>query len=171
MPSVSCSGASFCVAFDHHGRAVTYNGTNWSSPSVIDGSNQLNSVSCPNSTFCVAVDALGNELSFGGTSWRTRLVDSGKSLNSVSCPSSGFCAVVDSSGSVLFGTQSSNSWTNPQSVDAGHGGLNSVSCAGSGFCAAVDSNGAALTYNALLLTTSRRIVGTNFTNLVLFANL
>jgi hypothetical protein len=41
LTSVSCPSADFCVAVDGEGNALTYNGSSWSSPSDIDGSNVL----------------------------------------------------------------------------------------------------------------------------------
>ena len=44
--SVSCPTATFCVAVDQSGYALTYNGTSWSSPEEIDPGNILESVFC-----------------------------------------------------------------------------------------------------------------------------
>ncbi len=56
LTSVSCESKSACVAVDAHGRAVTWNGSRWSAPALIDphGSG-LTSVSCV-AGGCVAVD-------------------------------------------------------------------------------------------------------------------
>ncbi len=51
---VSCAMASFCVAVDENGNALTYNGSSWSSDSTPGG--WLTSVSCPTASFCAAVD-------------------------------------------------------------------------------------------------------------------
>ena len=69
LTSVSCPSASFCVAVDNAGNALTYNGSSWSSPSNIDGSSSINSVSCPSASFCIAVDNAGNALTYNGSSW------------------------------------------------------------------------------------------------------
>ena len=36
LTSVSCESKSACVAVDAHGRAVTWNGSRWSAPALID---------------------------------------------------------------------------------------------------------------------------------------
>src|SRR5690242_14246237 len=79
LNSVSCPSSSFCVAVDLRGDAVTYNGTSWTPPAVIEGekqnpdgtfqSHRLTSVSCPSTSFCMAVDENGNAVSYNGTSW------------------------------------------------------------------------------------------------------
>src|ERR1035437_3715842 len=61
---VSCSASTFCAAVNAFGDASTYNGTTWSSPTLVDGSHALSSVSCPTSSFCMAVDNGGNTLTY-----------------------------------------------------------------------------------------------------------
>ena len=34
ITSVSCVGSEFCVAVDHDGNAITYDGTNWETPRI-----------------------------------------------------------------------------------------------------------------------------------------
>ncbi len=145
MNSVSCSSASFCVAVDYQGGAVTYNGASWSSATDIDGSNDLTSVSCPSATFCGAVDYEGKALTYDGTHWSSpATADPGNELNSVSCPTATFCAAVDNDGNTL----TSNGLVSETVTAADPGNdLSSVSCTSATFCAAVDGNGNALTYN------------------------
>ena len=85
--SVSCATASFCVAVDTAGNALTYNGTHWTAPTSIDGTTQLNSVSCATTSFCVAVDSDGTALTTtdGGSHWTSNDLDGSTNLNSVSC--------------------------------------------------------------------------------------
>jgi hypothetical protein len=144
MSGVSCPSASLCVAVDGSGRALIYNGSSWSAPTGIDGTNGPRSVSCPSASFCAAVDAKGNALTYNGSSWSAPAsIDSKASFSSVSCPSASFCAAVDFNGNAL--TYNGSSWSAPSSI--GGGALSSVSCPAASFCAAVDFGGKALTYN------------------------
>jgi hypothetical protein len=82
---------------DEKGNALTYNGSSWSAPTNIDGTNALLSVSCASSSFCVTVDEKGNALTYNGSSWSAPTdIDGTRFLSSVSCPSSSFCVAVDS---------------------------------------------------------------------------
>ena len=58
MPTyVSCSSSTFCAAVDDEGQAIMYDGTTWSTPTVIDmaARHALVALSCAPSDFCVAV--------------------------------------------------------------------------------------------------------------------
>jgi hypothetical protein len=56
IASVSCPSATFCVAVDDVGDALTYNGTSWSAPTKIHGpGDNGQSVSCTSPTFCAEV--------------------------------------------------------------------------------------------------------------------
>jgi hypothetical protein len=149
LESVSCATASFCVAVDYSGNALTWDGSSWSSPQSIDP-NGLYSVSCPSASFCAAVDGSGNALTWDGSSWSSpQSIDPYNPntaqgiLESVSCPSASFCVAVDNSGYAL--TWDGSSWSSPQSIDPN--GLYSVSCPSASFCAAVDQGGGVLTWN------------------------
>ncbi len=144
---MSCPSASFCVAVGPTGTALTYNGSSWSAPIDIDGTDALTSVSCPSTSFCAAVDSSGRALTYNGASWSAPAhVDAFPVLTSVSCPSASFCAAVDNNGNAL--TYNGSSWSAPAHVDAfPYPLLRSVSCSSASFCAAVDLEGHALTYN------------------------
>ncbi len=154
MTSVSCTGASFCAAVDAFGAFLTWNGTSWSQPSVIDqGGGGLTSVSCVSSSFCMAVDNSGRVLFYpGGALWSApEPVDlAGGGLTSVSCASTTFCGAVDASGNALiYSIQAGSStatWSQPYAADPNGGGLTSVSCTSSSFCMAVDMKGDELYY-------------------------
>ncbi len=145
LESVSCPTASFCVAVDDAGNALTYDGSSWSSPEAIDASSSLSSVSCPTASFCAAVDQVGRALTYNGSSWSPpNSIDTGNTPTSVSCPTASFCVAVDWKGNAF--TYNGSSWSPPKSIDAGNI-LESVSCPSVNFCAAVGQNGYALTYN------------------------
>ncbi len=147
LVSVSCPSASFCVAVDYSGHALTYNGTAWSAPVDIDGSNLLRSVSCPSASFCAAVDGNGHALTYNGTAWSAPVdIDGSNFLASVSCPSASFCAAVDDNGKVL--TYNGTAWSASVNIDPGNV-LGSVSCPSASFCAAVDTFGNALMYKGV----------------------
>ena len=155
--SISCPSTSFCVATDNAGHALTYNGSTWSAPSDIDGSNAL-TVFCRSSSSCVAGDSAGNVLTYNGSTWSSPSnVDGTNDLLSISCPSASFCAAVDFSGNVL--TYNGTSWSAASNID-GTTALNSVSCPTTTFCKAVDSAGNAFSYNGTTWS-SADIDGTN----------
>ncbi len=174
--SVSCPSASFCAAGDQHGNALTYNGSSWTTPALIDvyishdphvtftgppptmGSS-LTSVSCPSAAFCVAVDISGDALTYDGTSWNWPTSCAGAaycgvnmgSLASVSCPSVSFCVAVGQGRGAAGKNPGSALIFNGSSWGAptsvDNNPLFSVSCPSASFCAAVDQNGNALSYN------------------------
>jgi hypothetical protein len=70
IQSLSCPSSTFCVAVDGllpegfvagsgTGRAVTFNGVEWSAPLTIDSGQIIAGVSCPSERFCLAVDQAG----------------------------------------------------------------------------------------------------------------
>ncbi|MHB8263527.1 MAG: hypothetical protein ACYDGY_07255, partial [Acidimicrobiales bacterium] len=146
MPeSVSCTSASFCVAVDNGGNAITWNGATWSSPQSVNEGYQLTSVSCTSASFCVAVDNGGNAITWNGATWSSPIEDS-YDLNSVSCASSSFCVAVGAGGHVL--SYNDASWSLPQLIDpynANSSDITSVSCTSASFCVAVDNGGNAIT--------------------------
>jgi len=142
---VSCPSTSFCVAVDEKGNALTYNGSAWSAPSAIDGSNgNLSSVSCASASFCVAVDVAGNARTYNGSAWSSPSdINGSNELTSVSCPTSAFCVAVNGSGSVF--TYNGSSWSSPSDIN-GRSAFLSVSCPSASFCATVAAGGNAFTY-------------------------
>lgn len=152
MNAVSCVSASFCVAVDVDGDALTYNGSSWSAPMSVDsataGLNQLFSVSCVSATFCAAAGGNGNGYidmyTFNGSSWTAFPTDS--STSEVSCVSSTFCVAVGPYGEES--TYNGTTWSAQTQIDPGTDTeLTSVSCASATFCAAVDISGNVLVYN------------------------
>jgi hypothetical protein len=153
--SVSCSSASFCMAVDFAGNALTYVDGKWSAPVIVAAKTFLISVSCSSSSFCAAVGTIiasggvtGNAYTYDGTAW-----SAGKDLGtsnaiteaSVSCSSEFFCQAFFGSpdASAFDGT----SWNAEPAVDPGEAPA-SVSCPLATFCQAVDNNGSALTFTA-----------------------
>jgi prevent-host-death family protein len=68
------------------GRAVSYDGSAWSTPANVDPGGDLESVSCPVAAFCAAVDSAGNAVVETAGTWRKPdLIDAGNALWSVSC--------------------------------------------------------------------------------------
>jgi hypothetical protein len=143
---------------DEEGNALTYDGSSWSVPVNINGSqgeNWLNSVSCPKTSFCVAVGADGTVLTYKGSSWSAASIDgTSNGVGAVSCVSSKFCAAVGYRATTYNG----RFWSARTGAD---GWITSVSCPSSSFCAAVDSEGKALTYNGSAWSAPVSIDGTN----------
>ncbi|HLI00288.1 MAG TPA: right-handed parallel beta-helix repeat-containing protein [Acidimicrobiales bacterium] len=153
LTAVSCASASFCVAVDAHGNALTYDGTSWSRPAPVDldGGGFL-SVSCPSSAFCVAVDRDGRAVRLNGSAWTApSAVDPhGGGLNSATCTSPTFCLAVDAHGNAL--RFDGTTWTAPTAIDRDGGGLNSAICTSPTFCLAVDAHGNALRFDGTTWT-------------------
>ena len=159
LNSVACPTASFCVAVDNAGNALTWNGTSWSAPRDIDPGHDLDSVSCSSSNFCVAVAPAGDSgkaLTWNGTSWsapttmtafETTVTDGW--VGPVSCPSRSFCmAGIDDEGDdggIL--AWNGTSWSAPNWLHGPAGIIRSVSCSSVSFCVAVDVVGHALIWN------------------------
>jgi hypothetical protein len=149
LTSVSCTGASYCVASDESGFVYTFANGEWSRGiRVPGGTARLNAVSCATTSFCAAVAASSTDeagwytYDFSGGSWRsttpTPTVDAGPGFSAVSCPTATFCAAVPGPG---FATFSDGSWSSgpeppltpaPSSLD-----LTAVSCPSTFFCVAV----------------------------------
>ena len=160
LTSVSCATASFCVAVDNSGNALTWNGSSWSTPQTIDSKGILGgglaTVSCPTTSFCQAFDGFGNAVTWNGSSWSTpQSIDpNGGGLTSVSCATVSFCVAVDFDGNAF--TWNGQSWSTPQSIDP-NGNLVSVSCPTRTYCAAVDNTFNVLTWNGSSWSTPQSI--------------
>ncbi len=155
LTSVSCPSASFCMAVDQAGRALTWNGSSWLSLRIIDPNGGLSSVSCPSATSCVAVDTSGDALTWNGNSWSSpQSIDpfspstgTGGDLTSVSCPTALFCAAVDASDGSLF-LWNGTTWS--AATDVGltfTDNAASVSCPSASFCMVVDGDGQDVTWD------------------------
>jgi hypothetical protein len=84
---------------------MTYNGTTWSKPLLIDPKLDVEAVSCPTQAFCAAVDYSGQVMTYNGTTWsKPLLVDPNEDLISVSCPSTTLCVALDEEGDRVKGT-------------------------------------------------------------------
>ncbi len=144
LTSIECPSATFCMAVDANGNALSWNGTSWSPPTQVDKSGGLSSVSCPSATFCMAVDNAGNALSWDGSTWSApKQVDS-TYVSSVACPSATFCMAVDNSGNAL--QFNGSSWSST-SIASGQS-LSSISCPITVFCMAASTSGSAITYTS-----------------------
>ncbi len=147
--AVSCPTTTFCVLVDQYGSALTYNGTSWSAPLSIDGSNNLTAVSCSSPTFCVAVDDSGLAVRFNGTTWSAPVrIETPEyeyyGLTGVSCVSPTFCVAVGGESDAF--TFNGTSWSAQTTVGGTHW-LDAVSCVTPTFCAALDDWGNAVTFD------------------------
>ncbi len=143
ITSVSCPTASFCMAVDADGNALSFDGSSWSAPVSVDPGGNLNAVSCPTASFCMALDQGGDALEYNGTSWSSpSAIDPNRSFTSVSCPTASFCMAVAYGDALSF---DGSTWSAPVSVDT-NGDLSAVSCPSASFCVALDYSGYALDY-------------------------
>jgi hypothetical protein len=135
LTSVSCSSASFCVAAGS--AAISWDGTDWSSPLPVGNGQPMVAVSCVSASFCLAVDAAGNYATYDGSSWHSAGW-AGSVLASVSCVSASFCLGADRAGRAS--SYDGTTWTAPVQVP-GVQTLAGLSCATATFCLAVDTAG------------------------------
>jgi hypothetical protein len=144
LSSVSCSSPSLCTAVDFHGKVLTYNGSSWSAPSLIDPEGSLDSVSCPSAAFCMAAGGRqhGYALTYNKGTWSAASeIDPEGEVVSLSCVSASFCMAVTEhrvegheQGYAL--TYNDGAWSAPIEID-GQAALRSVSCTSESFCVAV----------------------------------
>jgi hypothetical protein len=155
LDSVSCPSASFCVAADGHGNALTYNLSKRSKPVRIDPNGEgIQSVSCSSASFCVAVGFVdnaitrhivnGNALIYNGFTWSSPMMialPDRFGLSSVSCASSSFCVAVAGNDNVV--AYNGFMWFVQISIGSDNVSdyLTSVSCPSVSFCIVVDING------------------------------
>jgi hypothetical protein len=134
----SCASATFCVAVDADGAALTYNGS-WSAPVPLPlggSGTALVSVGCPAAGACVAVDGLGRSSVLAGGKWSAAIsFDASGYPDAISCASTTFCVAVDATGSafVFNGT----AWSGATALNSTGTGLAAVSCPTTSFCVAV----------------------------------
>ncbi len=171
ISSVSCTRARFCAAVTVRGRALTYDGTRWSSPAALEPAAVVNfdrirrvpalgAVSCAAPTFCAAVDPAGAVFTYDGSTWSApRPVDpqaqsDSNGMTSISCPTTRFCVAVDDSGHAF--AYDGTTWSDASAVDP-IVGLATVSCGDPTFCVALNDLGQAATFDGGSWTSPRDI--------------
>jgi hypothetical protein len=146
---ISCASPTFCAAVDAAGNGFTFNGTSWSTATLLDPgvTADLDGISCPTSSFCVAIDAGGHEYTFNGSTWTLpTTIDSAGIPRAISCTTSHFCLMGDLSGNAA--TFNGSTWSTTSDIDpaaTSGDGLTGASCADAADCVAVDWEGNALT--------------------------
>jgi hypothetical protein len=162
--TMSCSGASFCVAGDAHGNFIVDHAGVWSNPAASgDGGNALDGLSCSTETFCIAVDEPGEALIYNGVTWGspepTHVFLSGSGQSDLSCaPGTKFCVTVTESGKDVK-AYSKGSWGAPVSV--GVEGVSLVSCTSESFCVVESFDGRfASTYDGTSWSAPQPLPGT-----------
>jgi hypothetical protein len=167
VDAVSCPTSTFCAAVDHTGAVSYFNGTSWTVPLIIDGTNPLIAVACPSSTFCVATDSVGQYVVMNNGTWGAPTVFDqldGLSMRSVSCSSASFCMAVGvtSTFTPIDYYYYNGVWTfdtvNLGPTDAN--AFSSVSCTSTNVCLASDVGGNVTTFT---LATSPTITFTHST--------
>jgi hypothetical protein len=152
LSTVSCISFSFCQAGDAAGNVLTWDGTSWSAPVLVDNAG-IGEISCASPRFCAAVDEDGQLLFWQGSSWtRPQVPPSGAQLGAIACTPAEFCMAVDETGADTF-TFVGGSWQPSGSVNVStpQGGsepdtLSSVACSSSTACAVADDFGDVFTW-------------------------
>jgi hypothetical protein len=158
LATLSCASASFCVAVDNNGGALTYNGTSWAGPVTIDSGVALDAVSCAAETFCVATDVSGNYLIDNAGTWSTPkafvAASPGADLAlSVACPTTTYCLAVGMTPNttpilpdVMF--YDNGTWHQQTDNALTDDVFDSVSCLSRASCAAVTYGGYYVSFTA-----------------------
>jgi hypothetical protein len=101
---VSCYAVDRCVAINDNGDAITYNGSSWSTSSLVDPiggpAGAPTDLSCVTG-FCAAGTFGGKVLYDNAGSWSAPLAVDDSHITAVSCASRTFCVAVDFSGHAL----------------------------------------------------------------------
>lgn len=164
LSAVSCGNPGFCVAVNQDG--YVWNGSSWSSGTLLNGGEGYDSISCPfygsgGPVFCATVGHNGGAAHYLFGTWTYDGQIDSTALTSVSCvnwTTTAVCLAVDSAGNVF--AYNGASWSGPTSIDPNGQGLSSISCippflttTGIWDCVAVDGAGNALTYDGTKWTT------------------
>lgn len=137
--AVSCASPSFCVAIDGAGDAYRFDGSQWTSPTLLPGpmgvGGDVAAVSCTSPSFCMAVPPGSTSVvQWNGTAWSSPVMVSANGLQGLSCVGTTFCAAVDGEGDAF--EYNGSGW----SRGAGDwGGVSGISCVSASFC--VSSSG------------------------------
>ncbi len=150
---VSCATATYCVAGDHSGAVSYFDGSSWSTPQDVDGTNAISAIACPTTTFCVATDAAGQYVMMNGTTWSAPAAfhqfESLEMLG-VSCSSVSFCvAVGETSNYTPVDYYYVNGAWNFDAVNLGptdNSAFDAVSCVATNVCYATDFSGSVTTF-------------------------
>ena len=153
IEAVSCTSATFCMAVDSAGYALSFNGSSWSTPVLVDTNTSLSgfgyraliSISCVTSSFCLAGDQIGSSYEYSNGSWSsTSAPIAGSQDLVVSCLSTTQCVGIAGEDTATF---DGTSWSSSSQVDTS-GYLKSIACNATGTsysCEALDGGGNALT--------------------------
>ncbi|HEU5269252.1 MAG TPA: hypothetical protein VFU36_04945, partial [Jatrophihabitans sp.] len=141
LTSVSCSSASFCVAAGS--AAISWDGSDWSSPVPAGDGQPMVALSCASASFCLGAGAAGDYATYDGSSWHSA-GPVGSVLASVSCVSTSFCLGADSGGQAS--SYDGTTWTASVQVP-GVQTLAGLSCAAATSCVAVGTSGLASTFD------------------------
>jgi hypothetical protein len=100
LTGVACGSPSLCSATDSSGRAVTWNGTRWSSPHrLVDKNSSIVSIACGGTKTCIASDAADGVFAYRNGHWSPRHVEFSTPANSqdsvVSCGGNNLCFVAN----------------------------------------------------------------------------
>jgi photosystem II stability/assembly factor-like uncharacterized protein len=148
LRSISCSGATNCLAVGFSGTILTSTDSGATWRSLTSGtSTDLFGVACPNSSTCVAVGSGGAILTSvdGGATWTSRISGTTTDLFRVTCPSSSHCLAVGGSiatgqgGTIMASTDGGVTWTSQASVPTNE--LEGISCPSVTRCLAVGAQG------------------------------
>lgn len=151
--AVACATSTFCVAADRTGAVDTYNGSAWTAPQQVDGTNSMTAIACPTSTFCVATDAAGNYVIMNNGVWGSPTAFAATNspvMQGVSCSSSSFCLAVGRTANFSpVDYYFDNGVWYPDTVTfspSDTSAFNAVSCSSTLVCLATDLGGGVTTF-------------------------
>jgi hypothetical protein len=159
LNAISCAASDRCMAVDNHGKAITWNGINWSKPLLIDKGTApvgrpvaLHFAGGATSTMALASTHIGAR-SFQPLSTE----GAPPSLVAVTCPESNFCAAVDNEGNAL--TWDGTQWSDPLAIEFNAVALTGISCPFNQSCYAIDGQGQVVVWDGFTWKVPTRIDG------------
>jgi len=168
----------FCAAVDNVGQVLTYDGTKWSTATVVGGPGvsstpitvvgsfnegpALSTVSCKvrgtsqADKFCVVADIAGDVTTIDFVSGQppsvSKSITTGlKGQTFADCATSSSCVVADINGDGIF--YNGQSWTTPSSIEP-RGEVTDLSCSSDGACVVTDASGGVTSFSMQQCSTS-----------------
>jgi hypothetical protein len=158
--AVSCTSAHFCAAVDAGARAMTWDGSAWSTATQLPKGRWSNLV-CTSASSCMAIDATGESVSqvllFDGDTWTDAGVVTLGLVGALDCPAADVCWAGGGAGDVS--RYDGVGWSVPQQIVGSTDGdglnrLSWMSCPTTTSCATHDQYGGLYRLDGTVWSTS-----------------
>lgn len=159
IKAISCPSATFCVAVDNHGQALTSTDPTggagaWEATDLTHETSGFVSISCPSSSLCIALDGAGNvwsstEPTAGASAWSSFNLTEGADFASqatISCASASLCVIAPAveifsgpePGGFVYVSQNPTAgalaWSKTLGVDGTQHAVEAMSCLAAPLC-------------------------------------